>query len=53
VIFLGCILILFGLAALMLRLQPAPRMSLADALDLDLHAVWPELLRLRLVRPPR
>jgi exosortase D (VPLPA-CTERM-specific) len=51
VVFLSCIVILFGLAALMLRLQPAPRMALADALDLDLHAVWPEFMRLGRMRP--
>jgi exosortase D (VPLPA-CTERM-specific) len=51
VIFLSCILFLFGLAALMLRMQPAPRMTLSEALDLDLHAVWPEFLRLRHVMP--
>jgi EpsI family protein len=51
VVFLACIGFLFGLAALMLRLQPAPRMALSEALDLDLHAVWPEFLRLRFVRP--
>lgn len=51
VIFMACILFLFGLAALMLRLQPAPRMTLSEALDLDLHAIWPQLLRLRHVAP--
>ncbi|MGG7566216.1 VPLPA-CTERM-specific exosortase XrtD [Rhodovulum sp. DZ06] len=51
VVFLTCIIILFGLAALMLRMQPAPRMSLSEALDLDLHAVWPEFIRIRHVRP--
>ncbi|MBR28582.1 MAG: VPLPA-CTERM-specific exosortase XrtD [Rhodobacteraceae bacterium] len=50
VVFISCIFILFALAALMLRLQPAPRMTLSEALDLDLHAVWPEFLRLRHTR---
>ncbi|SFI98220.1 VPLPA-CTERM-specific exosortase XrtD [Albimonas pacifica] len=47
VVFLGCIAILFGLAALMLRLQPAPRMGLSEALDLDLNGIMPELARVR------
>lgn len=47
VVFLGCIFILFGLAALMLRLQPSPRMGLSEALDLDLNGIWPELARVR------
>jgi exosortase D (VPLPA-CTERM-specific) len=51
VVFLSCILVLFGLAALMLRLQPAPRMNLSEALDLDLEKMVPELARIRHVRP--
>jgi exosortase D (VPLPA-CTERM-specific) len=51
VVFLACIGFLFGLAALMLRLQPAPRMTLSEALDLDLNAIWPQALRLRHVAP--
>ncbi|WP_339951006.1 VPLPA-CTERM-specific exosortase XrtD [uncultured Albimonas sp.] len=50
VVFLGCIGILFGLAMLMLRLQPAPRMSLSEALDLDLNGIMPELARVRFTR---
>ena len=47
VIFLSCIAILFGLAWAMLRLQPAPRMSLAEALDLEIDGILPQFLRLR------
>jgi exosortase D (VPLPA-CTERM-specific) len=53
VVFMACILILFGLAWGMLRLQSGPRTSLADALDLDLNAIMPELARLRFVMPSR
>ncbi|MDF2234566.1 VPLPA-CTERM-specific exosortase XrtD [Albimonas sp. CAU 1670] len=51
VVFLGCIAILFTLAAVMLRLQPAPRMTLTEALDLDLNGIMPELARVRFTRP--
>jgi len=50
VVFMACILILFGLAWTMLALQPAPWMSLSEALDLDLVGIGPQLARLRLVR---
>jgi exosortase D (VPLPA-CTERM-specific) len=53
VVFMACILILFALAWVMLRLQSGPRVSLADALDLDLNAIVPELARLRFVMPSR
>jgi len=50
VIFLSCILILFALAWLMLRLHPE-RMSLSEALDLDFSRVGEQFLRLRFMRP--
>lgn len=51
VVFMACILLLFGLAWAMLSMQSGPRMSLADALDLDLNAMWPQLARFKLVAP--
>lgn len=50
VIFLACIVILFGLAWLMLFLR-RDRMSLTDALDLDTAGLGTQLLRLRFVKP--
>lgn len=50
VIFLACIVILFGLARLMLALQPT-KMSLADALDLDTTGLGAQLARIRNVMP--
>ncbi len=50
VIFLACIILLFALAWLMLRLQPK-KMSLVDALDLDTDGLVPQVARLRFVRP--
>jgi len=50
VIFLACILILFGLAWLMLFLHPK-RLSLTEALDLDTTGLVPQFLRLQFVRP--
>jgi len=49
VIFIACVVILFALARLMLLLHPA-RMGLAQALDLDLAGLAPQLARLRLAR---
>ncbi len=49
VIFLACILFLFGLARLMLFLHPQ-KMSLAEALDLDTDGVFEQFTRLRLTR---
>ncbi|MBW4710777.1 VPLPA-CTERM-specific exosortase XrtD [Roseobacter sp. YSTF-M11] len=49
VIFLACILILFGLARLMLFLNPQ-KMGLIDALDLDTDGLGAQVKRLRYVR---
>lgn len=49
VIFLACILILFGLARLMLFLNPQ-KMSLIDALDLDTDGLLSQAKRLQYVR---
>ena len=50
VIFLACILILFGLAWLLLFLR-RDRLSLVDALDLDTSGLKAQAMRLRFVRP--
>jgi exosortase D (VPLPA-CTERM-specific) len=50
VIFLICIVILFGLARLMLFLQPT-KMSLANALDLETEGLLTQAARLRHVQP--
>ncbi|WP_299609889.1 VPLPA-CTERM-specific exosortase XrtD [uncultured Tateyamaria sp.] len=50
VIFLSCILILFGLARVMLMFN-REKMSLPHALDLDTDGLGTQALRLRLVRP--
>ncbi|MEO0659871.1 MAG: exosortase-associated EpsI family protein, partial [Pseudomonadota bacterium] len=50
VIFLACIIILFGLARLMLFLHPA-KMSLVEALDLDTDGLGTQAMRLQFVRP--
>lgn len=50
VIFLVCVLILFGLARLMLMLNPR-RMGLVEALDLDTDGLGTQAARLRLVQP--
>lgn len=50
VIFMSCIVILFGLAWVMMRLQKT-RMRLADALDLNTDGFGTQALRLRLVQP--
>ena len=52
VIFLSCIVILFGLARLMLMLNPQ-KMSLAEALDLDTEGLVPQARRVLLVQPSR
>lgn len=49
VIFLACIVILFGLAWLMLWLHPE-RPSLTDALDLETAGLVPQAMRLQYVR---
>jgi exosortase D (VPLPA-CTERM-specific) len=50
VIFGVCILILFGLARLMLFVNPV-KMSLVEALDLDTDGLWTQVKRIRLVQP--
>lgn len=50
VIFVACVILLFGLARIMLFLHPA-RMSLAEALDLDTTGLWTQARRIRLVQP--
>lgn len=50
VIFLICILMLFALSWLMLRMNPT-KMSLAEALDLDTTDVIPQASRIRFVQP--
>lgn len=50
VIFLACVLILFGLARVMLLLNPR-RMGLVEALDLDTDGLGTQAARLRLVQP--
>ena len=50
VIFLACVLILFGLARVMLLMNPK-KMSLTEALDLDVDGLGPQLARLRLIQP--
>ena len=52
VIFIACVLILFGLAWVMLHLR-RDRLSLVDALDLDTTGLGTQAMRLRLVRPSR
>jgi len=52
VIFVTCVLILFGLARLMLVFHPQ-KMGLVDALDLDTSGLGAQLGRLRLVRASR
>ena len=55
VIFISCILLLFMLAWIMLRLQPrqadGTRMGLVDALDLDTDGLVPQAMRVRFVQP--
>lgn len=52
VIFLACVLLLFGLARIMLLLNPQ-KMRLAEALDLETEGLMPQLARLRLIEPSR
>lgn len=52
VIFIICVLILFALAWFMLHLQ-RDKMSLTEALDLDLSGLVPQFMRLRLVQPSK
>lgn len=46
VIFISCIIMLFGLARLMIWLQGS-KMTLAEALDLDLNGLGPQVARVR------
>ena len=50
VIFISCVLILFGLAWVMLRLHP-DRPGLADALDLDTSGLGTQIMRLQYIQP--
>jgi exosortase D (VPLPA-CTERM-specific) len=50
VIFLACIVILFGLARLMLFFNPV-KMSLVDALDLDTDGLFQQAARIKYVMP--
>jgi exosortase D (VPLPA-CTERM-specific) len=52
VIFIACILLLFGLARVMLFFN-SKKMSLVDALDLDTDGLGTQFMRLRLVQPSR
>jgi EpsI family protein len=52
VIFLACVLILFGLARVMLMLNPR-KMTLSEALDLQVDGLGPQAARLRLIEPSR
>lgn len=50
VIFIACIILLFGLARLMLFFHPG-KPTLSEALDLDMSGMWAQLGRLKLTRP--
>jgi exosortase D (VPLPA-CTERM-specific) len=52
VIFMACIVILFGLAAIMQRLQPNPR-SLSEAIDLDFTGLRTQIRRIGAIFPSR
>jgi len=52
VIFISCVLLLFGLARLMLFLHPA-RMSLAEALDLETDGLVTQAKRVRHIEPSK
>lgn len=52
VIFVACVLILFGLARVMLLLNPQ-KMTLSQALDIEFDGLWPQITRLRLIEPSR
>ena len=52
VIFISCVLILFALAWVMVKLR-RDRIGLIEALDLDTDGLGTQALRLRLVRPSR
>lgn len=50
VIFVTAVLILFAMARIMLAMQPAPRMTLTEALDLDFDGMGGQIARARHVR---
>mgnify|MGYP005850004467 CR=1 FL=1 len=50
VVFITCVVLLFALAWILLRLQRSP-LPITEAMDLDLTGLGPQLARLRLVRP--
>ncbi|MEL6765650.1 MAG: VPLPA-CTERM-specific exosortase XrtD [Pseudomonadota bacterium] len=50
VIFVTCVIMLFGLAKLMLMMQRDTNMTLSEALDLETEGVAPQFARLRLMR---
>ena len=52
VIFVACVAILFGLARVMLLLNPQ-RMGVIEALDLDFDGLWGQAQRIRLIEPSR
>ena len=52
VIFLACVLILFGIARLLLFLNPV-KMSLAESLDLETDGLGTQFMRLQYLRPSR
>lgn len=52
VVFIACILLMFLLAWLMLRLERS-KMGLAEALDLETDGLGTQMMRLRLVQPSR
>ncbi|MEM7529056.1 MAG: VPLPA-CTERM-specific exosortase XrtD [Pseudomonadota bacterium] len=50
VIFIACIIILFGLAKVMLMMQRSSRMTLSEALDLETDGLGPQIARIKLIR---
>ncbi|MFC3060291.1 VPLPA-CTERM-specific exosortase XrtD [Paenirhodobacter populi] len=52
VIFMASVILLFGLAWVMLKLQDST-MSLPEALNLDFSGLWPQFKRLGLVEPSK
>ena len=50
VIFMSCVLILFGLAWVLVRMRP-DNVGLIEALDLETDGLWTQARRIRLVQP--
>ncbi|MEO1724982.1 MAG: VPLPA-CTERM-specific exosortase XrtD [Pseudomonadota bacterium] len=50
VIFVTCVIMLFGLAKVMLMMQRDTQMTLSEALDLETEGVGPQIARLRLIQ---